>query len=976
MGPRPIRTRAARLASAIGVGPALLLLLAAICAPLFLDGLDRSIGRARDGVVDLSGLEPHRAVELTGGWSFRWRGPGPERRATLAVPGPWDRDGFPPQGFGTYALRITGLPRGEYALHFPPPYTAQRVRVDGAPASTSGVIGRTPVDTLVALRAHDAVVAHRGGDLRLEVDVAAFPHRDNGMEEIPVFGRREAMARWTALDWLRGSLFLVPLLLVGVMSLVVFAFRRDDRASLFLAASLFFAVPVALGYSHDHLLAVLWPNAGLSGVLFIQYACGIGSVAAFALYVERLFPAERSRFASWIVLAGFGALLVAEVVFFARGDTRAMSWWSKGAEPLRFATFGYVLGVAALATWRGRPGAATFLVGTAVLVAAIAATGLQANGIARAPLPEVDLPALGSTVFLLAQVVILAERWAADASARVAMAEERRRLLEIGAAITGELRLDRLLAKIVGAASAIVRADRSSLFLHDPATGTLGSVVAEGTADAIRFGGGEGLAGHSFTTGEPSHVVDAYADPRFNPAVDRVTGFRTGSVVTVPVETRGGGRLGVLQALADARRPFAPQDIDRMAAFAAQAAVAIENATLFADVNAARRRNGDILDSMSSAVVTLERGGEARLNRAGRAMLGADALGLSDTDAVAELQRRNEWLAADIVQAGGQKSYADIELEAATGRRLSVNVALVPLRRSEEAIGLLVMVDDITGEKRLKGTMRRFLSPQVIEEVLGRDDDALFGASTTASVLFADIRGFTTLSERLSPRETVETLNRVFTDLYDAVADAGGVLDKYLGDAVMAVFGAPIARPGDAGNAVGSALAMLRAAAAHGLRLGAGIATGEVVAGTIGSPKRMEYTVIGDSVNLAARLQDLTKWYGVELLVCGATAAALPTGFPMRELDLIRVRGRRGATRLFQVFHVEHGTAPDPASIEHYAEGRARMVRGEWEGAAAAFAEASRADPEDRPALLMRDRAERLAGLGWPADWDGVWDQQ
>ncbi|HUQ14068.1 MAG TPA: adenylate/guanylate cyclase domain-containing protein, partial [Novosphingobium sp.] len=239
----------------------------------------------------------------------------------------------------------------------------------------------------------------------------------------------------------------------------------------------------------------------------------------------------------------------------------------------------------------------------------------------------------------------------------------------------------------------------------------------------------------------------------------------------------------------------------------------------------------------------------------------------------------------------------------------------------------------------------------------------------------------------------VETLNELFTEMFEAVAAHDGVLDKYIGDAVMAVYGAPLSSGRDPENALASGLEMLtmldainerRAArGAPAMRIGIGIATGEVVAGTIGSPKRMDYTVIGDSVNLAARLQDLTKVYGVEMLVCEKTAAAaagalgaggLGAARALREIDLIAVRGRKRPEKVFEVLARPPG---DPAirarMLDAYARGRAAVATREWDAALSAFGEALAAVPDDRPSRLMLARARALAGAPPSELWDGVW---
>jgi adenylate cyclase len=315
------------------------------------------------------------------------------------------------------------------------------------------------------------------------------------------------------------------------------------------------------------------------------------------------------------------------------------------------------------------------------------------------------------------------------------------------------------------------------------------------------------------------------------------------------------------------------------------------------------------------------------------------------------------------------------------GDRISANVSIVPLMADDEQAGLLIIVEDITEGKRLQGAMRRFMSQDVVDQIMGREDELLFGAACEASVLFADIRGFTSLAEHLGPRDTVDMLNEIFTDLFEAVAGSDGVLDKYIGDAIMAVYGAPLSSGRDAQNAVDSAVEMVgmigainerrRDRGAPDIRLGVGIASGHVVAGTIGSPKRMDYTVIGDSVNLSSRLQQLTKHYQVPIIICETTAEALDGSVALRELDTLRVRGRQRPAKLFQVLT---GDASDRSpALAPYQQGREALAARRWADALTAFEAAVAADPNDRPSALMLERARDLVTRPPPEDWDGVW---
>ncbi len=241
------------------------------------------------------------------------------------------------------------------------------------------------------------------------------------------------------------------------------------------------------------------------------------------------------------------------------------------------------------------------------------------------------------------------------------------------------------------------------------------------------------------------------------------------------------------------------------------------------------------------------------------------------------------------------------------------------------------------------------------------------------------------MSERLGARETVAMLNEYFTDMVDIVFAHNGILDKYIGDMIMAVFGSVRASQQDAENAVTVGSRMMgalhelnrrRSLAGHEpIRIGIGISTGDVVAGSIGSPKRLEYTVIGDRVNLAERLQNANKYYGTSMLICESTAARLQSPVRMRELDLIRVRGMQAPTAICEV--LEHHTADSFPYLDEvifaFAEALGHYRNRSWSRASALFGDALAACPGDQPSQLYRERCEIYCKNPPPDDWDGVW---
>lgn len=239
--------------------------------------------------------------------------------------------------------------------------------------------------------------------------------------------------------------------------------------------------------------------------------------------------------------------------------------------------------------------------------------------------------------------------------------------------------------------------------------------------------------------------------------------------------------------------------------------------------------------------------------------------------------------------------------------------ATILLRRRDEFGQLADSVNDmakgLAEKEKVRDLLGKVVSREVAAELLSRDI-TLGGEEREVTVLFSDIRNFTALCEDHQPGEVVAVLNRYLSAMSAAIENEGGVVDKYVGDAVMALFGAPIARDDDPQRAVRAAIGMQRSLAALNsqfsaeglpiLQSGIGVHTGRVIAGNLGSTSRLNYTVIGDAVNLAARLESLTKTLDAEILVSGETRSRAE-GFAYRLLDEVQVRGRVATVTVFAV---------------------------------------------------------------------------
>ncbi len=230
-------------------------------------------------------------------------------------------------------------------------------------------------------------------------------------------------------------------------------------------------------------------------------------------------------------------------------------------------------------------------------------------------------------------------------------------------------------------------------------------------------------------------------------------------------------------------------------------------------------------------------------------------------------------------------------------------------------IGLIVAISNLKmmREANAKIMMERFLAPELVNELLtARTLPVSGGKIQNITLLFADIRGFTAMAEKHSPERVVEFLNDYLSTMTEIIFTHNGTVDKFIGDAVMAFFGAPRPTGRDEENAMRAAVAMTQAlpaiAARHPgmtpLAIGIGIHTGEAIVGNIGSERRLDYTAIGDAVNLASRIEGLTKQYGCEIILSEATRLGLPAeglpGMALRELDLVAVKGKAQTTLIYE----------------------------------------------------------------------------
>jgi adenylate cyclase len=574
-----------------------------------------------------------------------------------------------------------------------------------------------------------------------------------------------------------------------------------------------------------------------------------------------------------------------------------------------------------------------------------------------------------------------------------AVRQQEMEFVDVVSEMTADIKLGSLLQKVMGEATRMLNAERSTLFLNDDKTHELWSEVGQGLASVqIRLPNHVGIAGAVFTSSKAINIPYAYADLRFNPAFDKKTGFFTRSILCVPIINKNGKTIGVTQVLNKHSGPFTQEDESRLRAFTAQISIALENAKLFADVHNMKNYNEAMLESMSNAVLTLDENGKiATCNTAGLKILKVSSQQILHCPAAEFFAGANDWVLQRLKQVEDSASVDVLmDTELAVGdEKVSANVTLLPLlSMDKKRLGSMLLIEDISSEKRMKSTMSRYMDPGIAARLVASGAEVLGGQSVMATVLFSDIRGFTTISEQLGPQGTVALLNEYFTLMVDCIGQEEGMLDKFIGDAIMAAFGIPVGHEDDADRAVRASIAMVRDLRAWNaprlamgkmpVDMGIGLNTDMVVSGNIGSKKRMDYTIIGDGVNLASRLESACKQYGAHILISEFTFANLRGTYRTRELDLVVVKGKTQPVAVFEVldYHTDESYPHLIDALGYFRDGLSKYRRGKWADAIYQFSQVLALNPNDKAAQLYIERCNTLAEKPPGEEWDGVWVMQ
>ncbi len=540
----------------------------------------------------------------------------------------------------------------------------------------------------------------------------------------------------------------------------------------------------------------------------------------------------------------------------------------------------------------------------------------QQRALLRTPDESARATALRGTGLLVRQLEELrekAQRLGRELQAQATEQERLRALQEVGAAINSSLDLEVVLQQVMDAIIRLTQAERAMLLLDN--NGSLEVKIARNLSqetldDAASLDISRSIVRQVAETGEPVVTLNAQEDERFS-SQHSIVSYKLRSILCAPLKIKG-ETMGVIYA--DNRIAsgiFGDSDRDLLAALADQAAVAIDNARLFHEVAGMKQLMDNVFASIASGVVTIdEKDRIALYNRAAERILGmpADSILFQTYQSVlSSLDLPIDALIRQVKQDGQTQS---AEFDLTTIRRLlnptTINLTVSPLHtvENESLGGVALVIDDVSEKKRVE-SLRRYLPPALVDQV--RDLDAAQRPQRrTITVLFADIRDFSRFGEHVDPEELIDLANGVFSEAVAAINQHYGLIDKFMGDAVMALFNTPLNPQVDhVEQAVRAALEIQARMTAYrpalpadkGLSFGIGLHTGETVVGNVGSEQRKDYSAVGDVVNLCKRLQEMAG--ADQILISRDVYNRVRDWVRVDPLAPVQVKGRRTLEEVF-----------------------------------------------------------------------------
>jgi adenylate cyclase len=507
--------------------------------------------------------------------------------------------------------------------------------------------------------------------------------------------------------------------------------------------------------------------------------------------------------------------------------------------------------------------------------------------------------------------------------------DQYRALADVAALINSSLDLTQVLNEVMDTIIQLTGAERGYLMLRDDDTGEMQLRIARNvdreTLDSASFEVSRSIVNRVANSGDPVVTTNAQEDDRFSDAKSIVS-YSLRSILCVPLQLKG-EVTGVIYTDNKIHAGlFTEATRDLLGAFANQAAVAIENARLFARVTATleaisemKNLQDNVFASIASGVITTDHLEQITLiNRSAQQILelaSEQPLGVNLREILPALGTRFDQMVEQVLSADQRLTGVEFDTNVRDRGVINLSMNITPLKDAyENTQGVAIVLDDMTEIKRREQQMagvRRYLPSEVIDGIRSPDELKLGGTRQIISILFADIRGFSTYSENQDPEKLVEVVNTYMTIASDAIQMHQGVIDKFMGDAVMALYNTPLRPQADhALRAVRSAWSMLGDIRAYHetvsgsdrLTFGIGVHTGDAVVGNVGSPERLDYTAMGDSVNLAKRLQEIAK--PMQLILSDSTYELVKDRVTVNELEPIQVKGRTQFTKVYELVRV------------------------------------------------------------------------